>query len=155
MAHTRTLARRFGARAWSACLEEYENARDAGTSSTVYHTHAYFFWTDGVGLQLGNLDPLLFEGRDAFLSGAVDICWDTMALTGVPGRKSILCVSTMEFPWRAQIMHDRLCTVFLSVALRWRTKRVVCGEYWFLFQKAVDNFCFFTRCSGSTHVLCS
>ena len=68
--HIRRVARRFGARAWSACLEESENASEATDTAAVFHTHAYFFWTDGVGLQLCNLEPLIFQG----IRPRVDVC---------------------------------------------------------------------------------
>ena len=68
--HIRRLARRFGARAWSACLEESEHASRQPDSPLVFHTHAYLFWTDGVGLQLTNLDPFRFKD----IRPRVDVC---------------------------------------------------------------------------------
>jgi hypothetical protein len=53
-------AKNNGARAWSACLEESEK----------FHTHAYFIWTDGVGLRMRGREPLTFEG----VQPRVDIC---------------------------------------------------------------------------------
>ena len=68
--HIRKLARRFGAKAWSACLEESEHAKRPPGTPDVFHTHAYLFWTDGVGLQLSNLDPLRFND----IRPRVDVC---------------------------------------------------------------------------------
>jgi hypothetical protein len=53
-------ASRFGARAWAACVEE--NAVDSGMHDTRrWHLHAYFYWTDGVGVFRRNLDDFKFE----------------------------------------------------------------------------------------------
>lgn len=51
-------ATRLGCRAWAACLEQ-------GTTETTqdkYHLHAYFYWNDGVGVDLDTTDMLVFAG---------------------------------------------------------------------------------------------
>lgn len=55
--HAKDLARRLGARAWSACIE-------ASLKSTVasVHGHEYFMWTDGIGYRTDDLDDLRFQG---------------------------------------------------------------------------------------------
>lgn len=53
-------AKTLGARAWSACLEETDPAR-AQPGQRKFHLHAYFLWTDGVGLYRRNLEDLKFN----------------------------------------------------------------------------------------------
>jgi hypothetical protein len=65
----------LGARRWSACLEESLNAQPFSSSCAVapprvYHAHAYFWWTDGVGLRRRNTNDLLFKG----VRPRVDVC---------------------------------------------------------------------------------
>lgn len=65
----------LGARRWAACLEESLNAHSSSSSCAVapprvYHAHAYFWWTDGVGLRRRNTDDLLFTG----VRPRVDVC---------------------------------------------------------------------------------
>jgi hypothetical protein len=55
--------RRLGFRRWAACLEE-------SAAPGVYHAHAYFWWTDGVGLRRRNTDDLVFAG----VRPRVDVC---------------------------------------------------------------------------------
>lgn len=55
-----SVARKFGATAWSACWEMSEHAKAAG-NQTVFHGHAYFLWEDGVGVRLQDLTPLEFK----------------------------------------------------------------------------------------------
>jgi len=59
---------KFGARAWSACLEE--SLHGATSSVAVYHTHSYLLWTDGVGVHSRNLDAFCFEG----VRPRIDVC---------------------------------------------------------------------------------
>ena len=64
--------RELGARRWSACVEEPGHAQP-GTHShpaTVYHLHAYLWWTDGVGLRRRNTDDLVFDA----VRPRVDVC---------------------------------------------------------------------------------
>lgn len=50
----------LGARAWACCLEE-NNLEHAVDGVQRYHLHAYFYWTDGVGLFRRSLDDLKFQ----------------------------------------------------------------------------------------------
>ena len=67
------LATRFGARAWAACLEK--SLRSA--TPNVHHCHAYLLWTDGVGIEIRNLDLFFFEQ----VRPRVDVCVARMATT--------------------------------------------------------------------------
>ena len=73
-------ARRLGARAWAACLE---------TSQTPgrYHLHSYYFWTDGRGVRLKNLDTFVFLAAtpraDVCRAGARDRVNRPAALRGL------------------------------------------------------------------------
>ena len=51
-------ANKHGAWAWAVCWEESLHATDEG----VYHGHCYFIWTDGVGVRMENVQPLVFHG---------------------------------------------------------------------------------------------
>ena len=67
--------RELGARRWAACFEESLNAQQpsaagADGAPTVYHAHAYLWWTDGVGLRRRNTDELMFDG----VRPRVDVC---------------------------------------------------------------------------------
>ena len=62
-------ARRYGARAWAACLEVSLHA-DAAHPGQRLHTHACMLWTDGIGLRLRSLEPLYFEDTRP----RVDVC---------------------------------------------------------------------------------
>ena len=65
----RKTCRELGARRWAACLEgPADAASQAG--STRYHLHAYFWWTDGVGLRRRNTDALVFDN----VRPRVDVC---------------------------------------------------------------------------------
>ena len=50
-------SKEHGAHAWSACIEESKLAKG---NKTVYHTHSYFFWDGGDGVDLQNLDTFKF-----------------------------------------------------------------------------------------------
>lgn len=68
----RGLQSTLGFRAWSACLEL--SLRAAGDNAAeVVHLHAYFYWTDGVGLYRRNTDELVFDG----VPPRVDRCTST------------------------------------------------------------------------------
>ena len=57
LAFVKGLLTRLGCRAWSACMER-------GTSPQTfdkYHFHAYFYWSDGVGLDIPSTDVLAFQ----------------------------------------------------------------------------------------------
>ncbi len=67
--------RELGARRWAACLERSENSQQRSgpgivADAPVYHTHVYFWWTDGEGLQRRNTDDLVFDG----VKPRVDVC---------------------------------------------------------------------------------
>ena len=58
----------LGACRWAACIEKTEDAAAACASAGLdrHHLHAYFWWTDGVGLRRRNADDLVFlEARGA------------------------------------------------------------------------------------------
>ena len=82
-AHIEELARRFGARAWAACLETSEKSQRSLGDAPVFHTHAYMVWTDGVGLRLRGLDVLAFNS----IRPRVDIC-TARGRTSTPGAPS-------------------------------------------------------------------
>ena len=48
---------RLGCRAWSACMEKGTEARTVDK----YHFHAYFYWNDGIGLDIPSTDILAFQ----------------------------------------------------------------------------------------------
>ena len=55
-AFVKGMQRRFGCKAWAACLEQ-------GTtplSQDRYHLHAYLYWNDGHGIDLPNTDAFVF-----------------------------------------------------------------------------------------------
>jgi len=60
-----TTARRIGAAAWAACLEETLTPSSiplrGGEARQVYHVHAYFMWKDGEGIRARNTDDFLFQ----------------------------------------------------------------------------------------------
>ena len=60
------LKRSFGARAWSACLEESLEAKEP----VVFHTHGYLLWTDGIGVYCRSLDAFKFQD----ISPRIDVC---------------------------------------------------------------------------------
>ena len=62
-AFTQSAARRLGARAWAACLER-------SSAEGRVHAHAYYFWTDGVGIQCANTDSFVFQR----IRPRVDVC---------------------------------------------------------------------------------
>ena len=64
------VARKYGARGWAACLEESQYASRGAGDSQVFHTHAYFFWTDGIGLRLRDINVLAYSG----VRPRVDVC---------------------------------------------------------------------------------
>ena len=76
----RDLAKQLGARAWSACVE----LSTKGQQTTV-HTHAYFFWTDGVGYRTDNLDDLGFQG----VRPRVDQCVAGASVARSPRRSAL------------------------------------------------------------------
>lgn len=59
----RGLHERLGSHAWAACLE---HSSEAGRM----HFHAYFFWTDGVGVNFRNTDHFVFLATRP----RVDVC---------------------------------------------------------------------------------
>ena len=74
-----TLKGRIGARAWAANLEESLHAAVANDVQTlVFHCHAYYIWTDGVGIFRRSLSEFCFEG----IRPRVDTC-------SVPGGKHL------------------------------------------------------------------
>ena len=62
----------LGFRAWAACLEVSTHAA-ADQAVEVVHCHAYFYWTDGVGIFRRNTDDLTFDG----VPPRVDVCTST------------------------------------------------------------------------------
>ena len=60
---------RIGARAWAANLEQSLHAATM-PDALVYHCHAYYLWTDGVGITRRCLDEFVFEG----IRPRVDVC---------------------------------------------------------------------------------
>ena len=48
-------------KAWAANLEQSLHARGSGDAET-YHMHAYFYWSDGVGVFRRNTDDFVFQG---------------------------------------------------------------------------------------------
>ena len=68
LAYVKELRQKFGARAWSACLEQSLHA-DSGAADR-YHLHGYLLWTDGVGVQCEDLDPFIFQG----VRPRIDVC---------------------------------------------------------------------------------
>ena len=67
------LKKTMGARAWAACLERSLERADTDR----HHTHAYLFWTDGVGIDVASLDPFYFQG----VRPRVDVCQRRVANT--------------------------------------------------------------------------
>ena len=63
----------LGFRAWAACLEVSTHAASSAHAGDVVHCHAYFYWTDGVGLFRRNTDDLVFDG----VNPRVDVCTST------------------------------------------------------------------------------
>jgi len=61
------LKKKYGARAFAACLEL---SLHASGSMQRHHCHAYFFWTDGVGIYARDLDPFVFQG----IRPRIDVC---------------------------------------------------------------------------------
>ena len=68
----KSFARKHGARAWAACLEEslHADAEGCAPDGKRYHTHAYFIWTDDVGVWFSSLDAMCFGG----MRPRVDVC---------------------------------------------------------------------------------
>ena len=66
------LQRPLGFHAWSACLEVSMHAAGDGAAEVV-HCHAYYYWTDGVGLFRRNTEDLAFDG----VPPRVDVCTST------------------------------------------------------------------------------
>ena len=68
----KSFARQHGARAWAACLEEslHACAVSGAPDGKRYHTHAYFVWTDEVGVWFSSLDALRFGD----VRPRVDVC---------------------------------------------------------------------------------
>ena len=64
----------LGARRWAACIEESGHGAGGEGSAAggprVFHTHAYFWWTDGEGLRRRNTDDLVFQD----VRPRVDVC---------------------------------------------------------------------------------
>ena len=60
------LAKTWGARAWSACLERSLHSETPG----LHHLHAYLLWSDGVGVETRSLDAFYFQG----VRPRVDVC---------------------------------------------------------------------------------
>ena len=81
------IARRYGARAWAACLETSEKSERPGGSAPPLHAHAYFIWTDGVGLRLRGLEALEYNG----VRPRVDVCTSRgrSAAPGAPRRDAL------------------------------------------------------------------
>ena len=59
LAFLQGLLPRLGCRGWAACLEKGTNMG----SEDRWHVHAYFFWTDGVGIDVPNTDMFVFSAR--------------------------------------------------------------------------------------------
>ena len=82
---TEALAKKYGASAWAACLEESEHARGS-VETKVYHAHSYLLWEDGVGIQLQDLTPLKFGEVKPRVDKCVQVangrCPRTAALQG-------------------------------------------------------------------------
>ena len=66
----RDLAKRLGARAWAACLEE---SLHAATATRKYHLHSYLYWQGGDGLIRRNTEDLVFQT----VAPRVDVCTRT------------------------------------------------------------------------------
>ena len=62
-------ARRLHASRWAACLEESQHAQ-ASADASVFHTHAYLWWTDGKGVRHRNTDEFVFDA----VRPRVDVC---------------------------------------------------------------------------------
>ena len=61
------VAKRLGARAWAACLEESTHASGAAWRC---HLHGYLYWQGGDGLKRQNTDDLVFEN----VRPRIDLC---------------------------------------------------------------------------------
>ena len=62
------LQKKFGARAWSACLEK--SLHSSGDVANRHHLHAYFLWNDGVGIHCTDLSEFVFH----LIRPRVDVC---------------------------------------------------------------------------------
>ena len=93
---------KYGARAWSACLEESLHAVGSRTlpaqaPTKVYHLHCYLYWTDGVGIDRRSLDDFVFEG----VRPRVDAC--------KPSKRNPLPVAAAHGLWYVAV--DKLGTI--------------------------------------------
>ena len=70
LAFIKNVAKKYGAKAWSACLEESCHSTPRDDGARVFHTHAYMLWVDGIGLRLRNLEPLSFSD----VRPRIDVC---------------------------------------------------------------------------------
>ena len=64
----KTLKKKLGARAWSACLELTLHATD--NSSEKFHLHGYLLWNDGIGVHCQDLAVFIFDG----VRPRIDVC---------------------------------------------------------------------------------
>jgi len=84
--------REFGARAWAACLERSCNA-DLVEGRPRCQLHAYFFWTDGVGVYHRNLRHWCYQN----INPRVDQCLTPRKLTPrVAASRGLWYVSIMK-----------------------------------------------------------
>ncbi len=93
--------RELGARRWAASLvesvEATHRARSGGAAAApVYHTHAYLWWLDGVGLVRRNTDDLVFDG----VRPRVDVC------TCHATKSRALRVAAAHGLWYVAVMKD-------------------------------------------------
>ena len=127
-------AQRYGARAWAACLEESLHAAVPAAAPGAlgdgpqrrHHLHAYFFWTDDLGVDHKTLDAWVFQEmkprvdvcrsrgaavgggqREAALHGLWYVHLDKSGTVRRPGAGvppvQIPCKSTNYYPWRDYI----------------------------------------------------
>ena len=132
------LFRRYGAKAWAACLELSENAAGSGAvSATVYHFHAYLFWEDGVGIQLLDLAPLAFVGVRPRVDACVQVAngrsLRTAALHGL-WYVTIMKSGTVEADTNHQMWKDYQPCVRWLIGL-WEAGKLSNDEYMKLSQR--------------------
>ena len=118
----------LGFAAWAVCMEITCNPTQA-TFQEIYHFHAYFYWSDGVGLYRRNTDDLVFEG----VRPRVDTC----SATGVGFRMAAchglwyvavvkhgtLHSETSYKPWRDYTPRDKWLTDL------WAAHKMTHAEY--------------------------
>ena len=103
------VARRYGARAWAACLERSESAAQSSGDAAVFHTHAYIMWTDAVGVYLRSAqEKLKYDGVkpriDRCMAAANGKSERAAALHGLwyvtVAKKGTIETATSFEPWR-------------------------------------------------------